>query len=92
MRDGQCEEARLVVSALAAKPRAIAGLEALVHGRPLDDAAIEALAQAAYKQCRPVINIPYDEDYRHEMVPVFVRRAVREALGLPPRAANGGPR
>jgi 4-hydroxybenzoyl-CoA reductase subunit beta len=83
---GRCEEARLVVSALAAKPRTVGGLDALVQGKALDEAAIEAVAQVAYKQCKPVINIPYDDDYRHEMVPVFVRRAMREALGLPPRA------
>jgi len=86
LRDGLCEEAQLVVGALAARPRVVAGLDALVTGRPLDDVAIEALARAAYGQCKPVTNIAYDEDYRHEMVPVFVRRAVREALGLPPRA------
>ena len=86
MRDSSCESACLVVSALAAKPRTVGGLKALVAGRPLDEAAIEALSQAAYQQCKPVINVAYDHDYRHEMVPVFVRRAVREAFGLPPRA------
>ncbi len=80
-RDGGCHEARLVVSALAAKPRRIGGLEALLDGKPLDAAAIEAVAQVAYKQCHPQINVPYDADYRHEMVPVFVRRALHEALG-----------
>ena len=88
LRDGVCESARLVVSALAARPRTVAGLDTLAKGRAPDEAVIEAVAQAAYKQCKPVINIPYDDDYRHEMVPVFVRRAMREALGLPPRAAT----
>ena len=83
---GACETAMLVVSALAAKPKVVGGLEPLVCGKPLDGGAIETIAQAAYRQCRPQINVPYDDDYRHEMVPVFVRRAVREALGLPPRA------
>jgi len=87
MRDDVCEQARLVVGALAAKPRTVGGLDPLVAGKPLDEAAIEAIAHAAYTQCKPIINIAYDDDYRHEMVPVFVRRAVREALGLPPRAA-----
>ncbi|MBI1796516.1 MAG: FAD binding domain-containing protein [Candidatus Eisenbacteria bacterium] len=87
-RDGHVADARLVVSALAAKPRSVTGLDALLADGVLDDAAIERIAQAAAKQCRPVINIPYDEDYRHAMVPVFVRRALREALGLPPRAAR----
>ncbi|MEK7823797.1 MAG: FAD binding domain-containing protein [Candidatus Eisenbacteria bacterium] len=93
MRDGLCEDARLVVSALAARPRTVGGLEALLKGKPLDEPAIEALAQSAYRQCKPIINVAYDDDYRHEMVPVFVRRTVREALGLPPRApaAAGAP-
>jgi 4-hydroxybenzoyl-CoA reductase subunit beta len=93
MRDGLCDDARLVVSALAAKPRTVGGLETLLRGKRLDEPTIESLAQAAYRQCKPVINVAYDDDYRHEMVPVFVRRAVREALGLPPRApvAAGAP-
>ena len=75
-----CDAARLVVSALAAKPKVVGGLDALLRGKTMDDAAIEAVAQAAYKQCRPQTSVPYDQDYRHEMVPVFVRRAIREAL------------
>jgi 4-hydroxybenzoyl-CoA reductase subunit beta len=78
--NGVCGELRLCVSALAAKPRVINGLDALAKGHALDAETIEAIAQAAYKQCRPQTNVPYDSDYRHEMVPVFVRRAIREAL------------
>jgi 4-hydroxybenzoyl-CoA reductase subunit beta len=77
---GACEEARLVVSAIAARPRVIAGADALAKGRPLDEALAEALALAAHKQCHPLINVAYDHDYRREMVPVFVRRAVREGF------------
>jgi xanthine/CO dehydrogenase XdhC/CoxF family maturation factor len=90
VRGGVCEDAALVVGALAARPRVVAGMADLVKGKALEEPVIEAIAQAGYKQCRPVTNIPYDHDYRHEMVPVFVRRAVREALGLPPRAALAG--
>ena len=79
---GLCEEIRLVVSALAAKPRTVGGLDGEV-GRPLDPAALERIAQTAYKQCRPQTSVPYDADWRHEMVPVFVKRAMREALGEP---------
>jgi 4-hydroxybenzoyl-CoA reductase subunit beta len=78
---GACAEARLCVSAIAAKPRVIGGLDALAIGRPLDDDVIQSVAQAAYKQCHPLINVPYDADYRREMVPVYVRRALREARG-----------
>ena len=78
---GACRSARLVVSAIAAKPRVVSGVGAAVEGRPLDDAVAEALGELAHRQCHPLINVPYDSDYRHEMVPVLVRRAVREAHG-----------
>jgi 4-hydroxybenzoyl-CoA reductase subunit beta len=76
----RCEELRLVVSALAAKPRVVGGLEGIAVGRPFDPEIIESVAQTAYKQCRPQTSVPYDTDWRHEMVPVYVRRAIREAL------------
>jgi 4-hydroxybenzoyl-CoA reductase subunit beta len=75
-----CTDARLVVSALAARPKTVGGLDKMLVGRAPDAAAIDAVAQAAAKQCQPLINVPYDQDYRHAMVPVFVKRALREAL------------
>jgi 4-hydroxybenzoyl-CoA reductase subunit beta len=81
VRDARVERARLVVSALGAKPRVVGGLDAVVRGRALDDALAETVAAIAYKQCRPLINVPYDDAWRHEMVPVFVKRAMREAAG-----------
>jgi CO/xanthine dehydrogenase FAD-binding subunit len=56
------------------------GLDALATGHALDEPTVDAIAQTAYRQCRPQTSVPYDPDYRHEMVPVFVKRAVREAL------------
>jgi 4-hydroxybenzoyl-CoA reductase subunit beta len=80
MEGARCTTARLTVSALAARPRVVSGLDALVAGKPLDATAIEAIAETASKQCRPQTSVPYDVDYRHAMVPVFVRRAIHEAL------------
>jgi len=78
---GVCENARLVVSAIAAKPRTITGASDAVKGRPLDAAAAETLGALAHRQCQPLINVPYDQDYRRAMVPVFVKRAVLDAAG-----------
>jgi len=80
--NGVCEDARLVVSSIAAKPRTISGVEAIVRGKPLDETVAQALAAAAHQQCHPLINVAYDQEYRREMVPVYVRRAVREAAGV----------
>jgi 4-hydroxybenzoyl-CoA reductase subunit beta len=81
LENGRCAGARLVVSALAAKPRVIAGADEAVRGKALDAAAADALAALAAKQCHPLINVAYDADYRRAMVPVFVRRAVADAAG-----------
>jgi CO/xanthine dehydrogenase FAD-binding subunit len=64
--------------------RVISGVDALANGKPLDEALAGALGRAAWQQCHPLINVAYDDEYRHEMVPVFVRRAVLEAAMEPP--------
>ena len=67
----------------------ISGVEALARGNPIAEPLAESLAQAAYKQCHPLINVPYDHDYRREMVRVCTLRglkAIREGqehAGMP---------
>ena len=73
---------RIVVSALGAKPRLLGSLDTLVSGKPADESTFAAVAAAASKQCRPLINVPYDDDWRHAMVPVLVTRALRDAFGM----------
>jgi 4-hydroxybenzoyl-CoA reductase subunit beta len=79
---GRVTSLRIVVSALGAKPRLLGNLEPLLAAHAADAALVAAVAQAAHKQCRPLINVAYDDAWRHEMVPVFVARALREALGV----------
>jgi 4-hydroxybenzoyl-CoA reductase subunit beta len=80
---GQVVHADVVVTALAAQPKRIARALELLRGTKLAtpefDAAARALAQAAAKQCRPLPNIPGDDAYRREMVPVYVRRTLAAA-------------
>lgn len=75
----------LVVSALGARPRVVTGLDRLVAGRRLLDAA-DAVAAQAFKQCHPLENLIVDPDWRRAMVPIYVRRAIEELAGSPPLA------
>jgi 4-hydroxybenzoyl-CoA reductase subunit beta len=70
-------ELDLVVSALAARPKRVSAAKKV---RALDDAAVAALCDAAYKQCRPLTNIDVDADWRREMVPVLVRKALAQLV------------
>ncbi|MBW3570294.1 MAG: FAD binding domain-containing protein [Gemmatimonadetes bacterium] len=76
----------LVVSALGSRPRVVTGLEKIAAGNRLGD-VVEAVAQQAFKQCHPLENIIVDPDWRRAMVPVYVRRALREMV--PARALAG---
>jgi 4-hydroxybenzoyl-CoA reductase subunit beta len=89
--EGLCRSLRLVVSALGAKPRVVAGLDRLVEGRELDEDVRAEVAEAAYKQCHPLTNITVDADWRHDMVRVFVRRALAAALAGSPGAGPVAP-
>lgn len=80
LSNGLLEHADLCVTALAAKPHRVKlALESL-RGKPLDATTIDAIASEAYKRCKPLKNIASEPAYRREMVPVFVRRAFRQAL------------
>jgi 4-hydroxybenzoyl-CoA reductase subunit beta len=76
------ESARLCVSAIAAKPRVI-NVDEPMRGRAHDIALAEDIGKLAHRVCHPLINVPYDQEYRREMVPVYVKRAILEAGGIP---------
>ncbi|MYI06382.1 MAG: hypothetical protein F4059_03415 [Gemmatimonadetes bacterium] len=70
-----------VVSALGARPRVLAGWDEIALGERLGPRVIEALAERARAQCRPLDNIIVDTEWRRAMVPVQVRRALAELAG-----------
>ncbi len=71
-------DARLVVSALGSRPRVVTGLDKVAVGNAMTDDIIEAIAQKAFQQCHPLENIIVDPDWRRAMVPVYVKRALKE--------------
>lgn len=66
-------QAEVVVSALAAKPRRIAGAQ------KLSSAQVEEMAEAAARECNPMPNIDGDVAWRKQMVRVMVKRALTRA-------------
>jgi 4-hydroxybenzoyl-CoA reductase subunit beta len=68
---------RLVVSGLGARPREVTGVEELTGSR-LDDESAAAVAELAHQQCRPLTNNIVDPEWRRAMVPVYVRRLLRD--------------
>lgn len=79
--DGTIEDADLVVSALASRPKRIkaAGRHLRGVGGDALPEAIRAAAEAAYKGSKPLTNIDQDPEWRREMARVLVRRALTRA-------------
>lgn len=75
----RAERLELVVSALGARPKRIS-LTSKARGAPLDEALVELAATRARAGCKPLTNLATDPQWRREMVPVLVKRALRRAL------------
>jgi 4-hydroxybenzoyl-CoA reductase subunit beta len=82
--DGRVNAADLVLVALAARPLRVRRAQELLLGVPASGAEFEraarALAEQALRQAHPLSNIPGDEEWRREMVPVIARRTLIAAV------------
>ncbi|MCP4501379.1 MAG: hypothetical protein GY822_15580 [Deltaproteobacteria bacterium] len=79
VEDGKVTAAKLVVSALGARPKSLK-TDALVGSPAGDEGAINTLAQLAKKKCAPMTNLSDDVSWRKAMVSVYVTKAVTNAL------------
>jgi 4-hydroxybenzoyl-CoA reductase subunit beta len=80
VEQGTLRSVRLCVSALAARPALVKGLDDLL-GKPADARLAQELGRRAHKQCKPLTNIGVDPDWRRDALPILVRRTVMRALG-----------
>jgi carbon-monoxide dehydrogenase medium subunit len=76
-----CRQIRIALGAVAPTVIRARQAEDTLRGRALDGAAIEAAAQIAMGECRPISNVRGSAEYRREMVGVLTQRAIRQAMG-----------
>jgi 4-hydroxybenzoyl-CoA reductase subunit beta len=75
---GRVAEARIVLGGVASHPQEVPAAAAVLAGRTLDDDAIGAAADAAYKPAKPMDNTDFDLSWRKQMTRVYVSRALEE--------------
>lgn len=73
-------KARVTINALVAKPKMLATDWLL--GRTLNQETIAELAQYAKSKCSPMSNICDDPNWRKNMIPVYINKAVSKALEM----------
>jgi 4-hydroxybenzoyl-CoA reductase subunit beta len=79
--DGTIKDATLVLGGVAPSPVRVKEAEEQLIGHPLDDARIQAAAEAAYLKARPLDNTDFLMNWRKQMARPFVIRALGELRG-----------
>ena len=75
---GFCTRARIALGAVAPTPLRARRAEALLEGRRLGRAAVEAAAEQAAAEAKPVTDVRGTAEYRRAMCRVLVTRALEE--------------
>lgn len=85
--DGTCRAARVALGAVAPTPILVPEAAAALEGRPVDERALEAAAEAAAAACRPIDDKRGTAAFRRHVAGVLTRRsaliAARRAAGDP---------
>ncbi|MEI7445424.1 MAG: xanthine dehydrogenase family protein subunit M [Burkholderiales bacterium] len=76
---GRVAHARIALTNVGPTALRAADAEAALVGKPLDDASIDAAAQAAMAICDPAEDLRGDREYKTAMAGQMVRRAIRAA-------------
>jgi carbon-monoxide dehydrogenase medium subunit len=76
--DGRCEQARIVLGAVAPVPLRAFRAETELVGRPLTAERIERAAAVAAEECTPIDDVRSSAWYRRRTVQVLTRRALQQ--------------
>lgn len=82
MNGGNCQSARVAIGGSTIKAVRSPGAEAALVGSSLDDAALNAAANAAMRDIADYLtgDITFPQEYRQAMAGVYLKRAVRQAM------------
>jgi carbon-monoxide dehydrogenase medium subunit len=75
-----CEDASLVLGAVAPTPVKVHRAEELLKGKRLSEGVIKEASEMAAQSCRPITDVRSSADYRKKIVAVLVRRALEKTL------------
>jgi len=79
--DGKAiKSARLVASAATDKATRLKSAEAVLTGKSVDDKLLAQAGEAALGDCEFIADVRGSVPYKRELMKVYVRRAIREAL------------
>lgn len=78
-QSGRCDEARIVLGAVAPTPLRVPDAEAVLIGKNIDDNLIQEAAVIAAQAAKPISDLRASIEYRREIVKVLTRRTIKAA-------------
>jgi carbon-monoxide dehydrogenase medium subunit len=80
IENGVCTDAKIALGAVAITPIRAPKAEELLKGKKITDELIEQASIAAMNSCSPISDIRASGEYRQDMIRVFTKRAIKQAL------------
>lgn len=75
-----CKDARIALGAVAPTTMRARNAEKALIGKKLTDDVIVEASLAARDECSPISDIRASAEYRRDMIRVFTKRAIKQAL------------
>jgi carbon-monoxide dehydrogenase medium subunit len=82
MQNGTCQEVRIGLGGVSSTPLRAEQAEKVLRGQAINESLIAQAAGVAMQEVNPISDIHGSADYRRELVKVYVRRALTQALDM----------
>ena len=80
MEGETCTDAKVAFGSVAITPIRVPEAESLLSGSKLDEETIQAASDAVYEAVKPITDIRGTAEYRKDMCPVLMRRAIDQCM------------
>ncbi|GAF76172.1 unnamed protein product [marine sediment metagenome] len=81
MEGGKCRKARIAAGSVAPMPLRLYKVEGLLEGAALSKDLVSKAQQLASEIVSPITDIRATEEYRRQIVRVYVKRGLKKILG-----------
>jgi len=75
-----CRDVKVVLGAVAPTPMRARNAEEILKNKVITQSDIEEAGRVASAECQPISDVRSSAEYRREMVQVFTKRAIKEAV------------
>ena len=80
IREGKCDDIRIVLGAVADKVFRAKGAEDVLRGEKVTDTAIEEAAKRASQEAQPITDVRSTADYRKQTIGVLAKRLIYASI------------